>query len=127
MRAWRAYIHPARASGLQTARSAWQRHRDKIPNHRSDLVILRVVTGGRCWVRTNVGEADGFTDRFTGPIGMATDLVKLPYRPREYPALSAIVRADSDARRLTPRTDTDSVRTSNLTCSFTVIANRRHS
>ncbi len=29
--------------------------RDKIPNHRADLLILRVVTGGRCWVRTNVG------------------------------------------------------------------------
>ena len=29
--------------------------RDKIPNHRADLAILRFVTGGRCWVRTNVG------------------------------------------------------------------------
>ena len=32
------------------------------------------------------------------------------------------VRAGSDAKRLTPRTGTDSVRTSSLTCSFTVIA-----
>jgi len=29
--------------------------RDKIPNQRADLAILRLVTGGRCWVRTNVG------------------------------------------------------------------------
>ena len=28
---------------------------DKSPNYRADLAILRVVTGGRCWVRTNVG------------------------------------------------------------------------
>ena len=33
---------------------------------------------GRCWVRTNVGLADGFTDRFTQPIRMAADLAKLP-------------------------------------------------
>jgi hypothetical protein len=55
VRTWRAYSRPARASGLQTAHSAWQCRQDKIPNHRADLVILRVVTGGRCWVRTNVG------------------------------------------------------------------------
>src|ERR1035438_5328398 len=29
--------------------------REKISNHRADLLILRVATGGRCWVRTNVG------------------------------------------------------------------------
>src|ERR1022692_1117836 len=28
--------------------------REKISNHRADLLILRVATGGRCWVRTNV-------------------------------------------------------------------------
>ncbi len=55
VRTCRACCRPARASGLQTAHSAWQRRRDKIPNHRADLRILRVVTGGRCWVRTNVG------------------------------------------------------------------------
>jgi hypothetical protein len=36
---------------------------DKIPNHCADLLVLRIVTGGRCWVRTNVGLADGFTGR----------------------------------------------------------------
>lgn len=35
------------------------------------------------------------------------------------------VRADSDARRLAPRTGTDSVRASHLTCSFAVLAGRR--
>jgi hypothetical protein len=29
--------------------------RDKIPNHGTELLILHLVTGGRCWVRTNVG------------------------------------------------------------------------
>jgi hypothetical protein len=29
--------------------------RDKIPNHHADLAALPIVTGGRCWVRTNVG------------------------------------------------------------------------
>jgi hypothetical protein len=43
---------------------------------------------GRCWVRTNVGLADGFTDRSSPPIGMATDL-PFPYSvPREIRVLS---------------------------------------
>jgi hypothetical protein len=25
--------------------------------------------GGRCWIRTNVGDADGFTDRSLWPLG----------------------------------------------------------
>jgi hypothetical protein len=29
--------------------------RDKIPDQRAELPILRSVFGGRCWVRTNVG------------------------------------------------------------------------
>jgi hypothetical protein len=40
---------------LRTACSGRQFQLDKIPNHGTDLLILRIVTGGRCWVRTNVG------------------------------------------------------------------------
>jgi hypothetical protein len=47
---------------------------NKIPNHGADLLILRMVTGGRCWVRTNVGLADGFTVSRSQPIGIAADL-----------------------------------------------------
>ena len=37
--------------------------------------------GGRCWVRTNVGLADGFTVSPSQPIGIATDLLFL-HSPR---------------------------------------------
>jgi len=57
-----------------------------------DMPRPRAVSagGGRCWVRTNVGLADGFTDRSSQTIGIVDDLVKLASRPREYPAPSAI-------------------------------------
>jgi len=45
---------------------------------------------GRCWVRTSVGLADGFTDRLSLAIGMAADLLKLPDGSCEKRALSAI-------------------------------------
>jgi hypothetical protein len=60
---------------------------DKIPNHRADLLILRVVTGGRCWVRTNVGLADGYRPSIL-PIGTAADLRILYSSPRENRDLS---------------------------------------
>jgi hypothetical protein len=44
--------------------------------------------GGRCWVRTNVGLADSFTDRPFLPIGIATDLLFPHFLPREYRVLS---------------------------------------
>ena len=40
MRNWRTHKHAARASGLQTARSAWQHHSDKIANRRANLRVL---------------------------------------------------------------------------------------
>jgi hypothetical protein len=43
----RAHIRPARASGSRTARSAWRPGGDIISNYRTDLLILRIVTGGR--------------------------------------------------------------------------------
>jgi hypothetical protein len=36
---------------------------------RADTRALSLVGGGRCWVRTNVGYADGFTDRSLWPLG----------------------------------------------------------
>jgi hypothetical protein len=44
--------------------------------------------GGRCWVRTNVGLADGFTVSPFLSIGIATDLLFLQFPPREYRVLS---------------------------------------
>src|SRR5713101_1227841 len=76
--------------------------------------------GGRCWVRTNVGEADGFTDRSSPPIRIATDLAKLPLWPREYLTLSAICPCARAAERQLPRTDTDSVHKSRLACGFAI-------
>src|SRR5215218_6808420 len=35
----------------------------------SSLVRSRFSFCGRCWVRTNVGDADGFTDRSLWPLG----------------------------------------------------------
>jgi hypothetical protein len=43
---------------------------------------------GRCWVRTNVGEADGFTGSPSLPIGMPADLRILHSSPRESRVLS---------------------------------------
>jgi hypothetical protein len=60
---------PARASDPGTVRSAGRRHSDKIANHPADLRKLPSVISGRCWVRTNVGVADGFTDRSLWPLG----------------------------------------------------------
>jgi hypothetical protein len=48
-------VAPARASGLQTARSNRRSGGDKISNRRADLVVLPIVTGGRSRVRTWVG------------------------------------------------------------------------
>ena len=70
----RAHSCPAGASGLQTAHSGWHYRRDKISNHGAELLILQVVTSGRCWVRTNVGLADGFTDRSSRSVNMMSDL-----------------------------------------------------
>ena len=44
--------------------------------------------GGRCWVRTNVGLADGFTARPFLPIGIPADLLFLHFPPCEYRVLS---------------------------------------
>ena len=45
--------------------------------------------GGRCWVRTSVGLADGFTVSRSRPIGIAADLLFLHFPPRENRVLSA--------------------------------------
>jgi hypothetical protein len=44
--------------------------------------------GGRCWVRTNVGLADGFTVRLFRPIGIPIDLPFLHSPPRQDRVLS---------------------------------------
>jgi hypothetical protein len=48
-----------------------------IPNHCAELLILRIVTGDRSRVRTKVGVADGFSNRYALPTGMTADLAKL--------------------------------------------------
>lgn len=53
---------------------------------------------------------------------MAADLAKLLNDHVNARACPLYVRTASDAKRPTPRTGADSVRTSTLTCSFTVTA-----
>ena len=61
---------------------------------------LRAVSAGsgRCWVRTNVGEADGFTGSPSQPIGMPADLRILHSSPRESRVLSVASECAWSAR-----------------------------
>jgi hypothetical protein len=81
---------------------------------------------GRCWVRTSVGLADGFTDRFPCPSEWPLTCTHSQMGHVNNVPCPLYVRGGSDAKRLTPRTGTESVRTSHLTCSFTPMAPSAH-
>ena len=59
--------------GKTSRRTAMQLGCGRIPRAEgqisSPLVRKRLSFCGRCWVRTNVGDADGFTDRSLWPLG----------------------------------------------------------
>jgi hypothetical protein len=82
------------------------------------------ASSGRCWVRTNVGLADGFTDRFTPPSKWPLTCSSSQTNHVKNVPCPLYVRASSDAKRPTLRTGADSVRARHLTCSFTVMTRR---
>ena len=65
--------------------------RQKQQPARPGIPSSRAVSAGsgRCWVRTSVGLADGFTVTASPPIGMAADLQLLHFPPHENRILSA--------------------------------------
>jgi hypothetical protein len=66
--------------------SSGQKHQPATPRKPRPRAIS--AGSGRCWVRTNVGEADGFTGSPLPPFPMVADLQILHSPPRENRVLS---------------------------------------